>query len=155
MYPCNTLCALFFAPPLLPQGGDVSPAQELAKEKYLSALPFLPPISEGTMSSYYAFYAAFVTSVITFGAIVAPVLEFKLGIGGGTAPEHACVCKCWKPWDWVICFLHSCMHACMHAHAYLCGLLYPAPILSMLSRLQAPRTLTSSTPCTCLHTLQR
>lgn len=35
------------------QGGDVSQAQELAQEKFNSALPFLPPLEEKTLFNYY------------------------------------------------------------------------------------------------------
>lgn len=41
------------------QGGEVPPAQELAEEKFLSALPFLPPLTEKTLNNYYTFYACF------------------------------------------------------------------------------------------------
>jgi hypothetical protein len=33
--------------------------QELAEEQYVSALPFLPPLSEKTLNQYYTFYASF------------------------------------------------------------------------------------------------
>eukprot|EP00798_Chlamydomonas_sp_ICE-L_P000852 gene852-17780_t len=60
----------------------MTPAQELANEKYLSALPWLPPLSEKTLTSYYSFYIASLAAIITFGGILAPILEVKLGLGG-------------------------------------------------------------------------
>jgi hypothetical protein len=41
------------------QGGEVALAEQLANEKYVSALPFLPPLSAKTLRNYYAFYASF------------------------------------------------------------------------------------------------
>jgi hypothetical protein len=84
-------------PPALPdikhnnpkQGGDDAPtapsnggAPEL-EESYLSALPFLPPLTNETLNTYYTFYAGFVATVIVFGALLAPLLEVKIGLGGG------------------------------------------------------------------------
>jgi hypothetical protein len=45
-------------PPKTPQGGDapvLSEAEEPAQ--YLSALPFLPPLTDKTLNTYYTFYA--------------------------------------------------------------------------------------------------
>ncbi|KAG2492366.1 hypothetical protein HYH03_009314 [Edaphochlamys debaryana] len=64
------------------KGGQTSKEQELEKESYVSALPFLPPLSLKTLNSYYAFYGACVAGIIGFGALVAPMLEVKLGLGG-------------------------------------------------------------------------
>lgn len=60
------------------------PEQEddLRNEKYPSVLPFLPPLSDKTLQTYYTVYAATVALIILFGAIVAPVLEVRLGLGG-------------------------------------------------------------------------
>lgn len=55
---------------------------EREPEQYLSALPFLPPITEKTLNTYYTFYAAFVAAVISFGGLLAPLLEVKMGLGG-------------------------------------------------------------------------
>ncbi len=70
------------------QGGDVPPQQEIEQEQYLSTLPFLPPLTDKTMKTYYAFYGVFFMSVIIFGGVLAPLLELKLGVGGafGGAP---------------------------------------------------------------------
>jgi len=64
------------------KGGEVLPAQELAEEKYVSALPFLPPLSEKTLNQYYTFYASFVALVILFGGLLSPMLQLRLGLGG-------------------------------------------------------------------------
>jgi hypothetical protein len=49
--------------PIAKQGGEKWPGQsaqeELAKEKFVSALPFLPPLSAKTLNTYYTFYACF------------------------------------------------------------------------------------------------
>jgi len=59
--------------------------QDNEPEQYLSALPFLPPITEKTLNTYYTFYAAFVAAMICFGALLAPLLEVKIGLGGAGA----------------------------------------------------------------------
>lgn len=55
---------------------------EIEQQKYLSALPFLPAITEKTLKTYYTFYAAFFGAVILFGGLLAPLLEVKIGLGG-------------------------------------------------------------------------
>lgn len=63
--------------------GDNEPARvEVEQQKYLSALPFLPAISEKTLKTYYTFYAAFFGAVIMFGGLLAPLLEVRIGLGG-------------------------------------------------------------------------
>jgi hypothetical protein len=65
------------------QGGDSGPVfEDQAPEQYLSALPFLPPLTDKTLNTYYTFYGLFVAAVISFGALLAPLLEVKIGIGG-------------------------------------------------------------------------
>ncbi|KAJ9512594.1 hypothetical protein QJQ45_018902 [Haematococcus lacustris] len=59
-------------------------AEELAKEEFNSALPFLPPLNEKSLNTYFIVYAAFVLAVIIFGGLLAPVLQLKLGLGGTT-----------------------------------------------------------------------
>lgn len=39
------------------QGGEVAIAESTEKEEYTSALPFLPPVNENTLNTYYAMYA--------------------------------------------------------------------------------------------------
>lgn len=60
---------------------------EIEQQKYLSALPFLPPITEKTLKTYYTFYAAFFGAVILFGGLLAPLLEVKIGLGGEQVPQ--------------------------------------------------------------------
>jgi hypothetical protein len=66
----------------LSQGVDEPARIEIEQQKYLSALPFLPAISEKTLQTYYTFYAAFFGAVILFGGLLAPLLEVKIGLGG-------------------------------------------------------------------------
>jgi hypothetical protein len=69
--------------PCVPMQGVDEPARiEIEQQKYLSALPFLPAISEKTLQTYYTFYAAFFGAVILFGGLLAPLLEVKIGLGG-------------------------------------------------------------------------
>lgn len=68
---------------LTPLQGDNEPARvEIEQQKYLSALPFLPPLTEKTLNTYYTIYAVFFGAVIVFGGLLAPLLELRLGIGG-------------------------------------------------------------------------
>lgn len=69
------------------QGGEVSQAQELAEEKFVSALPFLPPLDETSLNQYYYAYAGLFAVIILFGGLVSPVLELKLGLGGEQAGD--------------------------------------------------------------------
>lgn len=65
------------------QGGVVAARNEIEQEqKYMSALPFMPPLNEKTLQQYYILYAAFFLSITLFGALVAPIAELKLGLGG-------------------------------------------------------------------------
>lgn len=59
----------------------------IAKENFKSALPFMPPVTEKTLKNYLIIFAAFVTVVILFGGLIAPILEVKLGIGGQSYRE--------------------------------------------------------------------
>jgi len=72
------------------KGGPSANAEADAEgqvEEYVSALPFLPPLSEQTLSQYYSAYAGFVGTVIVFGGVVAPMMELKLGLGGTSYAE--------------------------------------------------------------------
>jgi hypothetical protein len=64
------------------QGGDEPPQVEEEQQQFFSALPFLPPLTEKTLSAYYTFYFGFFAAVIVFGGLLAPLLEVKMGIGG-------------------------------------------------------------------------
>ena len=66
------------------KGGELPPAAEVADEPYLSALPFLPPLTDKTLSRYWTTYASFVAAVIVFGGLLAPLLEVRMGLGGTT-----------------------------------------------------------------------
>jgi hypothetical protein len=69
------------------KGGAVTKEAEIASLKYISALPFLPELTDKTLNTYFSFYAFFVGAVIVFGALLAPILEVRLGIGGTTYME--------------------------------------------------------------------
>ncbi|EIE18921.1 hypothetical protein COCSUDRAFT_6492, partial [Coccomyxa subellipsoidea C-169] len=56
--------------------------EELGEERYPSALPFLPPLTDATISGYFQFYAAACAVIIIFGGLLSPILEVRLGIGG-------------------------------------------------------------------------
>jgi hypothetical protein len=63
--------------------GENEPARvEIEQQKYLSALPFLPPLTEKSLTTYYTIYGAFFGAVILFGALLAPLLEVRIGVGG-------------------------------------------------------------------------
>lgn len=66
------------------KGGESTPSQELAEEKFVSALPFLPPLEENTLNLYYYVYVLVLILAIVFGGIIAPFLEVKLGVGGAS-----------------------------------------------------------------------
>jgi hypothetical protein len=40
-------------------GREVTAAERLADEEYVSALPFLPPLNQRTLRDYYVFYGSF------------------------------------------------------------------------------------------------
>ena len=58
----------------------------------------MPPLTDKTLNTYYTFYGLFFAAVISFGALLAPLLEVKIGLGGerpaaqgaqrGAAPIH-------------------------------------------------------------------
>ncbi len=58
MVACLTTCTSCMV-----QGVEKWPGQSaqeaLAKEEFVSALPFLPPLSAKTLTQYYTFYVAF------------------------------------------------------------------------------------------------
>ena len=61
---------------------DPDAAVEAEQESYLSALPFAPPLTADSLNTYYTAYAAFVAAAILFGAVLAPLLEVRMGVGG-------------------------------------------------------------------------
>ena len=72
-----------------PQGGERTKEEELGEEKYPSALPFLPALTDATISQYFQFYVAMVGVIILFGGLLSPVLEVRLGIGVRASPGGA------------------------------------------------------------------
>ncbi len=65
------------------QGGDRGgEAEEVSREKFISAVPFLPPLDEKTLDQYYYTYFGLVAAIILFGGLVSPWLELRLGLGG-------------------------------------------------------------------------
>lgn len=68
------------------KGGDptLPDSAEVARDddKFTSALPFLPELSEGNINQYWRAYYVIVASIILFGGLIAPILEVKLGVGG-------------------------------------------------------------------------
>jgi hypothetical protein len=58
------------------------PLPDETAEPFPSALPFFPPLNDGTLATYTRFYGAAVALIILFGGLLAPVLEVKLGMGG-------------------------------------------------------------------------
>lgn len=70
------------------KGGEV--VEDIAdpdSEELVSAVPWFPPLSEKTLSRYYAAYFGVVFALIVFGGVVAPVLEVKMGLGGASYVE--------------------------------------------------------------------
>lgn len=51
-------------------------------ESFPSVIPFFPPVNEETVKLYRSIYVVGVAAIITFGGLVAPSLEVKLGMGG-------------------------------------------------------------------------
>lgn len=57
-------------------------SDEVADERFPSAIPFFPAVTGLTLKAYGQAYAALVTAIILFGGLAAPLLEVKLGLGG-------------------------------------------------------------------------
>ncbi|CAL8463937.1 g3472 [Coccomyxa elongata] len=64
------------------KGGEKSKEEELGDERYPSALPLLPPLTDATINVYFQFYATACAIIIIFGGLLSPILEVRLGIGG-------------------------------------------------------------------------
>ncbi|XP_050228477.1 protein ORANGE-LIKE, chloroplastic [Mercurialis annua] len=47
-----------------------------------SSIPFLPHVTPKTLKQLYLTSLSFISGIIVFGGLVAPILELKLGIGG-------------------------------------------------------------------------
>jgi hypothetical protein len=63
-------------------GTLASEREETAQESYPSFIPFFPPVNEDTLRLYTNFYFLSVAAIILFGALIAPSLEVRLGLGG-------------------------------------------------------------------------
>ncbi len=64
------------------QGAEPSTEEEVREEKFQSAVPLLPPLSEQTVQMYWQFYVCAVGFIILFGGLLSPILEVRMGLGG-------------------------------------------------------------------------
>ena len=64
------------------QGAEPSTEEELREEKFQSAVPLFPPLSEQTVQMYWQFYVCAVGFIILFGGLLSPILEVRMGLGG-------------------------------------------------------------------------
>ena len=64
------------------QGAEPSTEEEVREEKFQSAVPLLPPLSEQTVQMYGQFYVCAVGFIILFGGLLSPILEVRMGLGG-------------------------------------------------------------------------
>jgi len=62
--------------------GVAESMEETYNNKYPSALPLLPPMTDETLDKYNALYFFSISAILLFGGIIAPALEVKLGLGG-------------------------------------------------------------------------
>ncbi len=74
--------------------------EDVHNEKYPSALPFLPPLSDKTLKTYYTVYAGTVALIILFGGLLAPIAEVRLGLGGMCAVVVVVCVVWWWWWYW-------------------------------------------------------
>ncbi|KAL6769244.1 CPL6 [Auxenochlorella protothecoides x Auxenochlorella symbiontica] len=66
------------------KGGTESKEALLESETYPSSIPLFPAISDETLKRYWRYYFTAVAGIISFGALLAPTLELRLGLGGTT-----------------------------------------------------------------------
>ena len=64
------------------QGAEPSTEEEVREEKFQSAVPLFPPLSEQTVQMYWQFYVCAVGFIILFGGLLSPILEVRMGLGG-------------------------------------------------------------------------
>eukprot|EP00891_Asterochloris_glomerata_P009811 jgi/Astpho2/9811/fgenesh1_pm.00149_%23_34_t len=64
------------------KGAEPSTEEEVREEKFQSAVPLLPPLSEQTVQMYWQFYVCAVGFIILFGGLLSPILEVRMGLGG-------------------------------------------------------------------------
>ncbi len=66
---------------------------QVGEEKFPSAVPFLPPLTDATMTQYFRFYTAAVAIIVVFGGLLSPILEVKLGLGGNFLQLCSLICN--------------------------------------------------------------
>lgn len=66
---------------------NTNETEEQEHQAFPSALPFLPEITQDTITDYYIFFAGVVSFIIFFGGVIAPTLEVKMGLGGQSYAE--------------------------------------------------------------------
>ncbi|KAK3033218.1 hypothetical protein RJ639_033098 [Escallonia herrerae] len=62
--------------------GIFNEEQENELPDFPSFIPFLPPLTSANLKQYYASCFSLIAGIITFGGLLAPTLELKLGLGG-------------------------------------------------------------------------
>ncbi|KAM7531556.1 hypothetical protein LguiB_034966 [Lonicera macranthoides] len=55
-----------------------------------STIPFLPHVTPKTLKQLYLTSFSFVSGIIVFGGLLAPILELKLGLGGTSYEDFIC-----------------------------------------------------------------
>ena len=68
------------------KGGDET-VEEPRNDRFNSALPLLPQLTENNLQRYYTAYLTIVGAIILFGGLIAPILEVRLGLGGTSYME--------------------------------------------------------------------
>ncbi|KAK4432582.1 protein ORANGE-LIKE, chloroplastic [Sesamum alatum] len=61
---------------------DESSEVENEMPEFPSSIPFLPHVTPKTLKQLYLTSFSFISGIIVFGGLVAPILELKLGLGG-------------------------------------------------------------------------
>ncbi|KAI8014929.1 hypothetical protein LOK49_LG05G02068 [Camellia lanceoleosa] len=61
---------------------DENGEEEAEMPEIPSSIPFLPHVTPKTLKQLYLTSFFFVSGIIVFGGLLAPILELKLGIGG-------------------------------------------------------------------------
>ncbi|KAL3532115.1 hypothetical protein ACH5RR_005636 [Cinchona calisaya] len=64
------------------QASDEMDTQESEMPDIPSSIPFLPHVTPRTLKQLYLTSFSFVSGIIVFGSLLAPILELKLGLGG-------------------------------------------------------------------------
>lgn len=61
---------------------DVNGKEEIEMPEIPSSIPFLPHVTPKTLKQLYLTSFSFISGIIVFGGLLAPILELKLGLGG-------------------------------------------------------------------------